>query len=149
DSRAVLFWSDRNGPNQVFRQNIDQQNADTIASGPDETWMPRVSPDGKFILFVSSPKAFTGPSQRIMRVGSSGEAPQVVMEVMRLNNFACTRKPSNDCFMDRLSEDGKRLVFSAFDPTQGSPHEVLTIDIRPGALYNWMPSPDGSRIVFS
>jgi len=148
DSRAVLFWSDRNGPNQVFRQNIDQQTADITTSGPDETWMPRMSPDGKSILYVSSPKAFTGPWQRIMRVGSSGEAPQVLMEVPRLGNFACARVPSNDCFMAQLNEDGKKLVFSAFDPKQGKQQEVLTLDIHPGALYNWMPSPDGSRIVF-
>ena len=33
DSRAVLFWSDRNGSNQVFKQNIDQETAETVA-GP-------------------------------------------------------------------------------------------------------------------
>ena len=149
DSRAVLFWSDRNGPNQIFRQGIDQQNAETTATGPDETWMPRLSPDGKSILYVSSPKGFLSPSQRIMRVGSRGEAPEPVMEVQRLGNFACPRAPANVCFFGQSSEDGKKLVFSAFDPTQGKPHEVLTLDIDPGTLYNWMPSPDGSRIVFT
>ena len=34
DSRAVLFWSDRNGSNQVFKQNIDQQTAETVVAGP-------------------------------------------------------------------------------------------------------------------
>lgn len=148
DSRAVLFWSDRNGPNQIFKQNVDRQTPETPATGPDETWMPRVSPDGKSILYVSRPKAFSGPSQRIMRVGSSGDAPQAVMEVQRFGNFACPRAPANVCFMGQLSEDGKKLVLNAFDPIQGKPHEVLTLDIHPGALYNWMPSPDGSRIVF-
>jgi serine/threonine protein kinase/Tol biopolymer transport system component len=148
DSRAVLFWSDRNGPNQVFKQNIDQQTAETMASGSEETWMPRVSPDGRSSLYVSSPKAFTGPSQRIMRVGSIGDTPQVVMAVPRLGNFACARAPSNGCFMGQRSEDGKKLIVSVFDPMQGKAHEALTLDIHPGALYNWMPSPDGSRIVF-
>lgn len=36
-----------------------------------------------------------------------------------------------------------------FDPLQGKSHEVLTLDVHPGGLYNWMPSPDGSRIVFT
>lgn len=44
---------------------------------------------------------------------------------------------------------GKKLIFSAFDPLRGKAHEVLTLDAHPGVLYNWMPSPDGSRIVFS
>ena len=34
DSRAVIFWSDRNGSNQVFKQNIDQQTAETVVAGP-------------------------------------------------------------------------------------------------------------------
>ena len=118
-----------------------------MASESEETVMPRVSPDGKSILYLSSPKAFTGP-QRIMRVGSGGDTPQAVMEVPAFGNFACARSPSNDCFVSQLSDDGKRLIFSAFDPMQGKPHEVLAIDIHLGALYNWMPSPDGSQIVF-
>ncbi len=41
------------------------------------------------------------------------------------------------------------MGITAFDPLQGNPREVLTIDIHSGGVYNWMPSPDGSRIVFS
>jgi eukaryotic-like serine/threonine-protein kinase len=147
DSRAVVFWSDRNGTNQVFKQSIDQQSAEIIVAGSDQAWLPRVSPDGRSVVYVSS-KAFGDPSPRIMRVGSSGEATQVVMEVQRLGNIACPRGSSTLCFMGQLSEDGKKLVLSTFDPMQGNPHEVLTFEIHPGTLYNWMPSPDGSRVIF-
>jgi Tol biopolymer transport system component len=110
--------------------------------------MPRLSPDGKFILYATSPQGIGGSSQRIMRVGSSGESPQFVMEVPRLSNFACPRLPADVCLVAQSSEDGKKVTITSFDPMQGKPREVLTLDIHPGTLYNWMPSPDGSRIAF-
>jgi eukaryotic-like serine/threonine-protein kinase len=150
DSHAVLFWSDRNGPNQVFKQNTDQQTAETMVAGPDEAWMPRASSDGMSILYLTSPQGLASASVvRVMRVRLSAGVPQLVMEVPRLGNMACPRPPSDVCFLSQLSEDGKKVIFSAFDPLQGKAHEVLTLDVHPGLVYNWMPSPDGSRIVFA
>ena len=112
------------------------------------------------ILYLASPQGLTvrtevaeersvsHQSARIMRVRSSGGAPELVMEVPRLGNCACPRGPSDVCFLGQSTEDGKKLVISAFDPMQGNAREVLTLDIYAGALYNWMPSPDCSRIVF-
>ena len=148
DSRAVVFWSDRNGPNQVFKQNIDQETAETVVAGPEEDWMPRVSPDGMSIFYLASHQI--GDNKvRLMRAPTSGGSPQAVMEVSRIANYACARPPSDVCFVGQMSEDQKKLIFSAFDPVQGKAHELLTLDTHPGALSNWMPSPDGSRIAFS
>jgi Tol biopolymer transport system component len=152
DSRAVLFWSDRNGSNQVFKQNIDQQTAETVVTGSGAAWMPRMSPDGTSILYLTN-RSNLLPRQsdevaHLMRVRSSGGVPEPVMDVPRLNNYACSRSPSNFCFLGQSTEDGKKLIFSAFDPLTGKALQVLTLDIHPGGLHNWMPSPDGSRIVF-
>jgi Tol biopolymer transport system component/predicted Ser/Thr protein kinase len=152
DNRAVLFWSDRNGPNQVFKQNIDQETAETVVAGPEEYWMPRSSPDGISILYLASPQGQAPDSQsvtRVMRGRSSEGSPQLVMEVPRFGNYGCPRPPSDVCFLAQSSEDGKKLIFSAFDPLQGKAHEVLTLDVHPSGVHNWMPSPDGSRIVFA
>ena len=149
DSTSVVFWSDSNGPSQILKQKIDQQSAELVIAGPDQPWMPRLSPDGKSILFVTSPGGASGGSQRIMRVGLSGEPPQSVMDVPRFGNFACPRAPADVCFVAQPSEDGKKLIFSAFDPLQGKPNAILTLDVPSGTIYNWMPSPDGSRIAFS
>jgi eukaryotic-like serine/threonine-protein kinase len=152
DSRAVLFWSARNGLNQTFKQNIDQQTAETVVAGPGEAWMPRMSPDGVSILYLTN-RSNMLPRQsdevaHLMRVRSSGGVPEPVMDVPRLNNYACPRPPSDVCFLGQLTEDGKKLIFSAFDPLTGKTRQVSTLDIHHGGLHNWMPSPDGSRLVF-
>ncbi len=148
DSRAVIFFSDRNGTYQIFKQNLDRQTAETMIAGLEDAWMPRVSPDGKFILSAISPHGFGGPSARIVRVPLGGGTPQLVMEVSRLDNFACARAPSELCFVGEYYDDARKVSIRAFDPLQGKPHEVLNLDVHPGSINNWMPSPDGSRIVF-
>jgi hypothetical protein len=69
------------------------------------------------------------------------------MQVPRISNYACAQPPSQECFVGQLSEDGQTLHVSAFDPLMGKAHEVRSVGLHPGGLHNWMPSPDGSRLV--
>ena len=55
DSRAVIFWSDRNGLDQVFMQNINQQTAEAVVTGPGQARMPRLSPDGAILYVADKP----------------------------------------------------------------------------------------------
>ena len=148
DSRAVLIWSNRNGSIQVFMQSIDKQTAELVVGGPDGDWMPRTTPDGKSIVYVNGWNGGAGGrTQRIMRVTPGESTPQMLIEVPRLMNLACSRPPSSLCFFSQIGEDEKKITFSAFDPETGKAHEVLAVDSYPGMLYNWMPSPDGSRLI--
>jgi serine/threonine protein kinase len=153
DSHAVIFWSDRNGSNQVFTQNIDQQTAEPLVTGPGQAWMPRLSPDGGSILYRGDspnilPRQGKDEPARIMRIASSGGTPELVAEVPRLSNYACPQPPSDVCFLGQLSEDGQKIVISAFDPLTGKGRQVRTVDVHPAGVRNWMPSPDGSRLAF-
>ena len=154
DSRAVIFWSDRNGLDQIFMQNINQQTAEVVVTGPGQARGPRLSPDGAMLYVADKPDNTLprqGPDQwnRIMRVRSSGDTPELVMEVPRLANYACPLPPSDVCFVGQNSEDGQTSHFDAFDPVTGQRREVRTVSIHPGVNNNWMPSPDGSRLAFS
>jgi len=72
DSRAVLFWPDRNGPNQVFKQSINQEVAETVIAGPEEDWM--LSPDGMSIFYLASHQ-IGDSSTRLMRAWADGGSP--------------------------------------------------------------------------
>ena len=145
------MWSNRNGSVQTFMQSIDQQTAEPVVSAQENAWIPRTTPDGKSIVYVTSPvrDGTNGRSPRIMRITPGETTPQMLIEVPRLGNVACSQPPSSLCFFSQNSEDDKKITFRAFDPASGKAHEVLTMERRPGSLYNWMPSPDGSRIIFA
>ncbi len=154
DSRTVIFWSDRNGFDQVFMQNINQQTAEALVTGPGHARMPRLSPDGA-ILYVTGKPSNTLPRQatdewnRIMRVGANGDTPELLMDVPGLANYACPLPPSDVCFVGQFSEDRQKTHINVFDPVTGQRREVRTVGIHPGVNNNWMPSPDASRIAFS
>jgi serine/threonine protein kinase/Tol biopolymer transport system component len=168
DSRAVIFWSDRNGPNQIFKQNLDQETAEIIAAGSEEQWLPRLSPDGAWIIFNVRPTArgtstgsqpepqwkeasTPGPNsgQRIMRVPVNGGSPQTISQRPEAGNLSCSRPPSELCAFDERSPDLKKLTIFALDPLKGKGHELFTLDTHPRGLYSWMLSPDGTRMVFA
>src|SRR5262249_1389525 len=69
DSKAVLFWSNRNGKSGIFKQGINQETAEAVVTGPSDLEWPRLSPDGAWILYLDRPKTTVGPStpDRLMR----------------------------------------------------------------------------------
>src|SRR5229473_2320508 len=53
NSTAVLFYSDRNGTSEIFRQATDQPLAEHLVTAPEQlSEQPRVTPDGSEILYV-------------------------------------------------------------------------------------------------
>ena len=154
DSRSVLFSSDRNGMSQIFKQGIDQKNAETVVAGPGDAWLPRAGPDGSAIFYVTGIlDDAAGPGQnkvnRIMRVGASGGPGELVLEMARMANYACPLQPSPVCFVGQRSKDGQSEELSSFDPLTGKTNALFALGPHPGGSVNWMPSPDGTRLVAS
>lgn len=50
DSRVILFMSDRYGQVRIYKQDIDKDTAELITSGPGIQQLPRMSPDGRWVL---------------------------------------------------------------------------------------------------
>jgi len=148
DSKAVLFVSDRNRTQDIFRQAIDQDSAEPLVTGPDNKDGPIVSPDGSWILYRQYPG---GRPTRIMRVPVSGGTPQVVLEGRNINGHACARPPATLCVYSEETPDGKQLIFSAFHAVQGKGRELARVGLKqPTTLgYDWGLSPDGSRLAFT
>jgi eukaryotic-like serine/threonine-protein kinase len=74
DSKAVLFSSDRNGTQSIFKQELSQDTAEPLVTGQQGAGSPRLSPDGAWILYLEVPKTAIGPSapRRLMRMPVSG-----------------------------------------------------------------------------
>jgi Tol biopolymer transport system component len=152
DSKAVLFWSDRNGTWDIFKQGLDQADAQPVVTGADSKSSPVMSPDGFWILYLSSASAQVNATTpvRIMRVPTSGGAPQLVLEGRDINGFACAQPPATNCVFSEETPDATQVIFSGFDPAHGRGQELTRINLpRPNPGYAWDLSPDGSRLAYA
>jgi Tol biopolymer transport system component len=81
DSRAVLFYSNRDGPYHIFRQSIDAAQPERLVSGEDDLYLPRLSPDGASVLYVIRAKpGASSDKSRLMRVPVIGGPSEFVLE---------------------------------------------------------------------
>jgi eukaryotic-like serine/threonine-protein kinase len=154
DNKAVLFWSNRNGTWDIFQQSLDQAEAQPVATGPDFKFWPSMSPDGSSILYLSIAPAQTARTAttpvRIMRVPTSGGAPQLVLEGQGIYRLACAQSRATNCVFSEQTPDGRQLIFSAFDPMHGRGRELTRINLQqPNASYDWDLSRDGSLLAFT
>lgn len=151
DSRAIFFESNRDGPLHIFRQEIAGNSAGPMATGSGEASVPVVSPDGAFLLYVTPTHSMVGGSAtpvRLMRVPRDGGAPQQVLSAHLVDSPRCARAPAILCAIAEPSEDGKQIIFTAFDPVQGRGRELARIDADSDADYGWDLSADGTEIAF-
>jgi Tol biopolymer transport system component/tRNA A-37 threonylcarbamoyl transferase component Bud32 len=88
DSRTVILTSDRNGEMAIFRQDLGAQAASLLVAGPGRQILPRVTPDGRSLLFCRVDPATR--TDLLMRTPIAGGTPELLMEVPRIRNFRCS-----------------------------------------------------------
>ena len=149
DSKAVLFVSNRDGPNHIFRQSVDATHPDLLVGGKDDLGHPQLTPDGLsalYLVFPSSGKPTD--NSRLMRIPLSGGSSQVALEEPGIGGYQCAHLPSTMCLYSRIDNGQQR--FFAFDPAGANPaggkgRELLAAkrqsDDGPGST--WSLSPDG------
>lgn len=154
DSTAVVFRSYREGQWSIFKQSLDQDTAEPLASGAQDVADPSatVSPNGDWVLYVASSKrdgsSSGGASHSLMRVPIIGGSAELVLTGPIYGKPACARAPVTMCVIAEQTPDRKLLVFTAFDPVKGRGGEVARFDTDPTAdvRYLWDLSPEGRRV---
>ncbi len=152
DSKTVLFMSFRNGKYEIFKQGISDDTAEPLVTGPESAFIPRLSPDGKWVIYASAPpgKEWTSATNRLMRVPLNGGSPELVLDARNYWDFQCSRSPATLCVVLERSQDEKRMVLTAFDPLKGRGQVLLNIEKDPGVLaYSDGLSPDGSTFALA
>ena len=140
DNKAILFASDRNGTWDIFRQSIDSDTAEPLATGPEAQIAPKVTPDGQSLIFLSIPLGAPHGTGKLMRLPLSGGVPQEVMAVTSWIGHGCGKA---GCILEEGSAE-ERIV-SEFDPMRGKGRELFRHGRRDG---NAALSPDGKRAAY-
>jgi eukaryotic-like serine/threonine-protein kinase len=148
DSGTVLLMSDRAGRFQIYKQRIDTDAPELLATSPDNQLYPAFSPDAAWILYWSMAQS-QAASQRLMRVSASGGSPEQILEapVDPMVAFGCPLRPSSPCVISR-GEQGQ-LIFYALDPVQGQGKEIIRTKLGQANDLQWSISPDGSHIAIA
>lgn len=151
DSRAVVFWSDRDGSWDIFKQTLDKDDtAELLPLGPEPKYYSSFNPDDHWILYLALPEErLPGGSVpvRIMRVPVSGGPPQLVLTALGTTDIHCTRAPANLCVFDEQQQG--HLTFTSVDPIKGRGHALATMEVEPSMTIPWDLSPDGSQVVMT
>jgi WD40 repeat protein len=150
DSKSVIFTSDRTGVIAIYRQEIDQNLAELIPTGPERVWLPRVTPDGSSIVYFSQ-SDIQYPAQsrtiRLMRVPVSGGARELVMEFPASGyNLDCPTRPNAQCIVEDVPAGGTQSTFIALDPLTGKRRELFRRNVTTPDFHQWTLSPDGAHI---
>ncbi|HZR64119.1 MAG TPA: winged helix-turn-helix domain-containing protein [Terriglobales bacterium] len=145
DSKAILFSSDRNGHSEIFKQAIDQTQAELLVSSAANLLLPRLSPDGSEVLYISVPQdASAATPGTVYAAPVNGGVSRKILEIngLGMGNVECARAPANFCVIHFI--DGEHVTFFRFDPKTGAKSELTSIDNQDEL--NWGLSPDGAYL---
>jgi hypothetical protein len=149
DSKTILLWSNRTGRDQIFRQQLEQDVTEPLIPGADDENYAEMSPDGRWILYWSSPHAAAGSAtttNHLMRLPVSGGLPEQVLEarIDATTGFHCPSRPVSSCIFSHW--DKGQLIFYELDPIQGQGKELARTKLGLMTELSWTASPDGLRI---
>jgi WD40 repeat protein len=143
DSKTVLLESNRDGQFRMYKQDIDKERADLITSGPGNQSQCRVSPDGRWVLYILEESAPARPRKRLMRIPLAGGSAEEILRSDDVEVLNCSHTPGGACVFSEFQ--GKARIGSLFDPEHGRGPKVLEIT---GNGAGPVISPNGQHIAF-
>lgn len=144
-SSKIIFCSKRDGSNQIYTMNLDGSNQTRISKSSESKYWPRVSPDGKYIVYTNEKYELY-----LCNIDSSYLEP--------------ISDPKEKCFTPSWSPDSSKIVFSSTrggnKDNRGNRAEDIwlynlddssTIQLTNTKYSDMTPcfSPDGEKIVFT
>jgi DNA-binding winged helix-turn-helix (wHTH) protein/WD40 repeat protein len=154
DSKAIFFDSNRNGKWEIFKQGSDQVSDEPYLQGGNDEFSPRMSPDGRSLLYLDRPLNWHEPEPvRLMRVSMAERFPQFVLQTAGYSawglRFECAQRPGAPCIL--AQRIGGEIVFRPFDPQHGfeaNRSEVLRVPLNWNRQISWSLAPDGSHLAW-
>jgi Tol biopolymer transport system component len=138
-----LLQSTLDGNFRIYKQDLDKDTPELITSGPGSQRVPRISPDGRWVLYLSFDDVPGGPKTRLMRIPIAGGTAQEVFPAEGVSGFHCSNTAGRACVLAETR--GKASIFSLLDPMKGRGPKVLETTVNAGGPDI---SPNGQHIAF-
>jgi Tol biopolymer transport system component len=154
DSKTILFDSNRNGKWEIFQQEREQVSDEPLVQGENDEFSPRLSPDGRFLLYLDRPGEWREPQAvSLMRAPAGGGFPQIVLQESGFSawglRFECAQRAGGPCVLARRT--GNEIVFRPFDPERGfnaGRSDVFRMQLDQKRPLAWALAPDGARLAW-
>jgi len=144
DNRAVIFEKPGKTGWDLYIQGIDERLAYPLATENGSKIMPRVSPDGGWVLYSSfrDGSAEARADQKLMRVPIGG-GPQQLVPTGQFDEFRCALTPGKRCILRTIQN--RQYVYWDLDPVRGRGKELARTAWTPSILGDWALSADGAE----
>ncbi len=134
DRESVRFSINRNF--DLWKLTLADQRLEQLTTGPGPDFSPRISPDGKRVVCLSSPR--TGPHMDVfnllvVELSSDGVRSRVVFDHHGEQADAPPSLPPSNPLPDRCWRDTRRVAFIGFRGVKPEP-QCVDIDAGPGAI---------------
>ena len=147
DSNAVLYETIDLGKFAIYQRKLDGSPPQLLARLPEHCILPRITPDGKWILFAEFTDSPKFRLNAIYRVPANGGKPQQVPTQGPFDEFTCPASKRGACVLRKTI--GKQFVFYLLDPAAGKGKELGRTDWMPSILGDWSLSPDSSMVALA
>jgi DNA-binding winged helix-turn-helix (wHTH) protein/Tol biopolymer transport system component len=138
DGQTFVFNLGQSGSQDIYTQKFDAVAAEALVVGSGHQVLPRMSSDGRWVLFQEP----VGPEgSRILRVPLQGGRPAAVLTSTRVVWPRCAAR--GGCVLFEQEKDA--WVLSSFDPVRGKGARLCSI---PFNTQGEDLSPDGSAVAF-
>ena len=146
DNKSVIFASARDGRQRdIYRQALDGSEPQLLVTGDGEKNFPRVTGDGRWMLFIqtpllSQPSSLSHGPTRVMRAPIEGGMAEEIYASPGIAWPQCSI--AKGCIV--YDERGDTAVISVLDPIRGKGRELATVRTSSGAFI----SPDGTEFAY-
>jgi len=145
---AVLFYSDRNGHFDIFRQDPTAEQAEQVLGSSEDKLKPEFNADGKWLLYWRSDQKDSQHSRKLMKMSIAGGAVTPVLEGKPGAEFHCARsKPI--CVLAESDPHAQEVIFSRFDVESGEKTQIASSPRTGTSDLTWSLGADGSTIAFA
>ena len=145
DSNAVIFESDRDGNNDLFRQKLDSRVAEMLVATPREDFHANLTPDGRWLLFMQGPLGSLLPATVARAPVAGGMAEEVVKSAV-VDEFRCALPGGKRCVAQAVHTTAKTCTYFELDPLHGLGRELSHTRFSDNIYGDWALSPDGTQI---